>query len=131
MRKAIDTNVLIRLKLIDNTEQSRRANALLANNILYVSKTVILETEWVLRSVYKLDPKVIAGYLQTFLEFPLLEFEDYDVVQFSVDAFRDGMDFADALHLFSANDCDQFFSFDKNFAIAAKTHSKAIEVIAP
>lgn len=131
MRKAIDTNVLVRLKLIDNSEQSRHANALLDNNILFVSKTVILETEWVLRSVYKIEPLVIAGYLQTFLEFPLLEFEDHDVVQLSVDAFRDGMDFADALHLFSAKDCDKFYSFDKNFALAAQTHSNAIEVIAP
>jgi predicted nucleic-acid-binding protein len=131
MRKAIDTNVLVRLKLVDNSEQSRRANALLANHILFVSKTVLLETEWVLRSVYKLEPTVIAGYLQTFLEFPVLEFEDYDVVQLSVDAMKDGMDFADALHLFSAKECDQFFSFDKNFRQAAQAHNNAVEVIAP
>jgi predicted nucleic-acid-binding protein len=131
MRKAIDTNVLVRLKLIDHSEQSRRATALLTDHILFVSKTVILETEWVFRSVYKLNSLVVADYLQTFLEFPLLEFEDYEVVQLSVDALRDGMDFADALHLFSAKDCDQFFSFDKNFALAAKTSPRATEVIAP
>ncbi len=131
MRKAIDTNVLVRLKLVDNSEQSKRASALLAKHILFVSKTVMLETEWVFRGVYKLDPKVIAGYLQTFLEFPVFEFEDYEVVQLSVDAMRDGMDFADALHLFSAKDCDQLLSFDKDLARRAQNYRQAIEVIAP
>ena len=131
MRKAIDTNILVRLKLIDNSEQSKRASALLASHALFVSKTVMLETEWVFRSVYKLDQQVIAEYLQTFLEFPVLEFEDYEVVQLAVDAMRDGMDFADALHLFSAKDCDQFYSFDKDFARRAQNYRQAIEVIAP
>ncbi len=52
---AVDTNVLVRLVTRDDPDQARRAFALFKRERLWIGKTVLLETEWVLRYSYQLD----------------------------------------------------------------------------
>jgi predicted nucleic acid-binding protein len=49
---AIDTNVIVRYLTADHPEQSRKAKALIDRQDVFVCTTVLLETEWVLRSAY-------------------------------------------------------------------------------
>jgi predicted nucleic-acid-binding protein len=55
---AVDTNVIVRLVANDDPAQSPRAARLFAREDVYVPKTVVLETEWVLRVAYELTPDV-------------------------------------------------------------------------
>ena len=55
----IDTNLLVRLFTNDDVKQARYAEKLIENNIVFISKSVLLETEWVLRYTYELGPDII------------------------------------------------------------------------
>ena len=50
---ALDTNVLIRLIIFDDPMQSGVADDLIRNNRIFISKGVLMESEWVLRYRYK------------------------------------------------------------------------------
>ena len=49
---AVDTNILVRFLVADEPEQARRARELFSLNTILIPTTVLLETEWVLRSAY-------------------------------------------------------------------------------
>jgi predicted nucleic acid-binding protein len=49
---AIDTNLIVRYLVGDDLGQAARARRLIDNNDVFVCTTVLLETEWVLRSVH-------------------------------------------------------------------------------
>jgi len=55
---AVDTNVLVRFLVRDDRKQAARAAALLRSSSVWISKNVLLETEWVLRSLYGFSPEV-------------------------------------------------------------------------
>jgi len=46
---AVDTNIVVRLLTNDDPEQAGRAAAVVKNGPVFIPKTVVLETEWVLR----------------------------------------------------------------------------------
>ena len=61
---AVDTNLVVRLLTNDDRGQARRAAAIFAANEVFVPKTVLLETEWVLRHAYSLErAAVVRGLL--------------------------------------------------------------------
>ncbi len=47
---AVDTNIVVRLLTGDDARQAAQAAALFRSEDIWLSKSVILETEWVLRS---------------------------------------------------------------------------------
>jgi predicted nucleic acid-binding protein len=124
---AIDTNVVIRYLTGDHPEQSPRARALIDSHEVLVSTTVLLETEWVLRSPYGYSPPQVRKALQAFAGLPQVTLEDPALAATALDFVAKGMDFADALHLVKAEGCTAFVSFDRRLAKAAKRLSK-IEV---
>ena len=77
----IDTNVLIRLLVSDDAEQTRRARKLVDQAVsrdepVLVSLPVLVETEWVLRSRYGLSREAVLGVFRAALESRELSFED-------------------------------------------------------
>jgi len=50
--RAIDTNIVIRYLTADDPDQTAKAKAVVDAGQVFVSTTVLLECEWVLRSVY-------------------------------------------------------------------------------
>ena len=50
---AVDTNVVVRLLIADDARQAAQASALFRNEEIWLCKTVILESVWVLRSLYR------------------------------------------------------------------------------
>jgi predicted nucleic acid-binding protein len=63
---AIDTNVIVRYLTGDHPRQSAKARALIDGNDVFVRTTVLLESEWVLRSVYGYAPARLATALAAF-----------------------------------------------------------------
>ena len=56
---AVDTNVLVRLLTRDNETQFKKAVRLFREPRLFVSESVLLETEWVLRYAYEFPQDAI------------------------------------------------------------------------
>jgi predicted nucleic-acid-binding protein len=110
---AVDTNVLVRLVVRDDEAQAGRAAALFKQNEIYVCKTVLLETEWVLRFSYELDGAAILNALKGVVGLPHVSVEDGPAVAEALDLLGAGMDFADALHVASSREAAQFATFDK------------------
>ena len=50
--RAVDTNVVVRYLTGDQPEQAARAREVFRAGQVFVSTTVLLESDWVLRSVY-------------------------------------------------------------------------------
>jgi predicted nucleic-acid-binding protein len=120
----LDTNVLIRLAIDDAPEQSRIAKRLLKNNVGFISKTVLLEAEWVLRSVYQIERSAISGFFSKLLESENAVIEDHEVVERALRWYSEGADFADALHLSSCN-APALHTFDKDFCKGVKDKNLA------
>lgn len=119
----IDTNVIVRYLTRDHPQQSRKAKALIDSQAIFVRKTVLLEVEWVLRSVFGFTRGEIAQALADFAGLPNVTLEDATTVASALDWTADGMDFADALHLANGRGSDAFVTFDRGLARRAKALS--------
>lgn len=122
---AIDTNVLVRIATLDDPQQAIRAVKLLAKKDIFISKTVLLETEWVLRYVYQKDREAVLQALQHFVGLPNTTIETPWEVAQALEWFESGLDFADALHLAACmKTADSFASFDEKFCKKASKLAK-------
>jgi predicted nucleic acid-binding protein len=117
---AVDTNLIVRYLTGDHPGQSAKARTLIDGSDVFVSTTVILETEWVLRSVYGYDSAQVRAALRAFAGLPRVSLEDPALIATALDRTAHGLDFADALHLGRAEDCDAFVTFDRSFIKAAQ-----------
>ncbi len=122
--RALDTNVLARFFVDDAddvqaTKQRPAAVAALSERS-FVSVTVLLELEWVMRGFYKLPAKEISRVLRALASIEHITLEDRAAVLVAVDAFDKGLEFADALHLARSSRAAGFATFDKRLAKQAK-----------
>jgi predicted nucleic acid-binding protein len=113
---AVDTNVLVRLLTGDEPAETARARALFEREAVLLAKTVILESEWVLRRLHHFDSDRIAEAFVALIGLPDLVCEDAGAVADAIRWMRKGMDFADALHLASARPAGRFATFDDKVA---------------
>lgn len=136
---ALDTNVLARYYVASgdapSQKQSTAAKKLLeSGKALFVSKTVVLELEWVLRGYYKSLPEDVLTVLAHLLAMPNVNIEDRVAVELAAVALGDGFDFADALHHASSRHCTSMATFDdKKFArrASAKGWKPAVKLVTP
>jgi len=128
--RGIDTNVLVRFLTGDDKAQARAARALVEAGDIFVATTVLLESEWVLRSGYGLAPSRIVAALRGFAGLPGVTVEEPARLAQALDWMSEGMDFADALHLAKAQGCSVFMSFDRKLIKFAHERSP-IPVLAP
>jgi predicted nucleic-acid-binding protein len=110
---AVDTNVIVRFLTGDDPVQAARAKTLINAHPVFVSTTVLLETEWVLRSAYDFSAKQVGAALTDFAGLPRVTLEDPALAAQALAWMADGMDFADALHVARAATCDAFVTFDE------------------
>ena len=109
---AVDTNILVRYYLNDHIEQAELAQRLIEHYPIYVPKTVILELEWVLRGVAKIDRLHIGKCLEHLLSLSTATIEQHDHIILALAHYQNGFDFADALHWVSSKECQSFMTFD-------------------
>lgn len=110
---AVDTNVVVRLLTGDDASQAKRATALFRKESIFVPKTVLLETEWVLRRLYRLERATIVSSFRKLSGLGNVELEQSLVIAQALQWCEDGMDFADALHLASSHSAKKFATFDE------------------
>lgn len=123
----VDTNVLARYYIDDATDaeaarQREAAQRLIeSGSAVPVSKTVLLELEWVMRGYYGFEPADISRVLTHLLALEHVEIEDRDAVQQAVESHAAGVDFADSLHHASYRRCEGMATFDdRRFAHRAR-----------
>ena len=134
----LDTNVLARYYIDDAADtqaqkQREAARRLIdSGRALMVSKTVVLELEWVMRGYYGFAPADAASVLRHLLSLPHISIEDRGVVEQAVANSEAGLDFADALHHASYRSCASMASFDdRKFGRRAKALGLAPAVVVP
>lgn len=110
--RAVDTNVLVRYYLQDDPAQARLAGKVLAAGDVFVPKTVILELEWVLRSVAEQPAGKVADCIAHLIALPGVTIEGQEQVETALRHYREGVDFADALHHAASHACDEMLTFD-------------------
>lgn len=96
--RAVDANVLVRLVIGDDRRQVEAAEAFVAPGA-WVSHLVLVETVWVLSSLYRANAGVVAEAIVMLLGNPTITIQDLAVVEAAVARFREqpAVSFADHL----------------------------------
>jgi len=119
--KVLDTNVLIRFLVRDNEQQAEIIYRIFKQaesdkKVLFVPLLVVLETVWVLESVYKISRQEILDSINDLILMPILEFEAQSAIMSFVSSARESkMDLSDLLIAHSArfSGCECVLTFDK------------------
>ncbi|HME83523.1 MAG TPA: type II toxin-antitoxin system VapC family toxin [Roseiarcus sp.] len=117
---AVDTNIVIRYLVKDDDAQSARARDVVRSGPIFLSPTVVLECEWVLRTLYGFSRSEVVRALEALCGTPDVSVGEAAAVKRAFQLAELGVDFADALHLAQAGDCEAFVTFDKRLARKAK-----------
>lgn len=117
---AVDTDVLVRLLTGDDPKQEAAARSVFAAGPIWIAKTVLLETNWVLRSLYGFDEGSIRLAFTKLLGLKNVRAEDESSVAAALALTVHGIDFADAMHLRSRPPGAVFVSSDNAFIQRAK-----------
>lgn len=112
--RALDTNVVIRYLVNDDPIQEQAANRILRLGFL-LSATVLMETEWVLRAVYRWPRASIHAALTALIDLPSA-ISIPDGIHWALDRFAQGADLADMMHIVSATGATAYATFDANIA---------------
>lgn len=119
--KALDTNVLIRFLTKDDKQQAETIYRLFkqaesGKEEFWVSLLVVLETLWVMESVYEIPRQEILDTINELLLMPILKFEAKSAIQDLVASGRESdLDLSDILIAHSAkfSGCECVLTFDK------------------
>lgn len=117
---AVDTNILVRLLTGDDPRQAAAAKRLFAAETIWIAKTVLLETAWVLRTRYRFEDAAIADAFKKLLGLGNVDVEDESSIAAALSLSAHGLDLADALHLSSRPAGAMFVSFDRAFVRRAQ-----------
>ena len=119
----IDTNVLVRYVVQDDARQSAMAGHFIETTLSddepgWIASIVLCELVWVLESAYEYGRQPIAAMMQRLFEVDRFHLEEPSLSWRALDAYRDGVDFADAL-LALGNEhhgCDYTATLDRGAA---------------
>jgi predicted nucleic-acid-binding protein len=117
---AVDTNIVVRLLTGDDAKQCAAAKTLFAGGAIWIARTVLLETVWVLQSVYAFDEEAIGIGLAKLLGLKNVHVDNKASLAASLALTSKGVELADAIHLSSRPDGATFVSFDQAFVKRAK-----------
>jgi predicted nucleic-acid-binding protein len=132
---AVDTNILARffVKDADDPESAKQQPAAIRvmSGKVFVSASVVLEFEWVLRGFYEFPRKEIQRIFQSLCGLENVQIENRDAILVALNGYQQGLDFADSLHLTSAQSCNAFVTFDHKLRNRARTLSSTPPVETP
>jgi len=119
-RHRLDTNLLVRFLTHDDAVQAAKADALFRDAAdgrcaLVLGDSVLIETEWVLRSAYGIDRAQIADRLARLIVQPGVHTDQRDAMIDGVDRYRrSNLDIVDCvLAACAAADGDAIATFDE------------------
>lgn len=117
---ALDTNALIRLLIEDDETQARKVKKLIESiekqgRQIIVLTEVLIETVWVLESVYGCTREDISRFLETMMHTSIFTFSEPRVIMNVIHHFKKAGDFADLIIVMQAlnHQAKKIFSFDK------------------
>ena len=122
---ALDTNVLVRWLTNDDAAQCAAVARLFDDAIgqgvrLFVTTTVMLELEWVLRSRYRYNKPQVLAAMNALLDVTELEFQTEPALEQALWLFKQtgSRDFADCLHIALVSQISQgpLLTFDERAA---------------
>jgi predicted nucleic-acid-binding protein len=125
----LDTNILVRFAVNDDVGRVAQARRAIGTQAMWVSVTVLLELEWVLRSRYGYERKDIHTFLTHLLETANVNVEDETQAATALDWYSDGSDFADALHLARTQSRGVMLTVDALFCKSAQRTGAKIKVL--
>ena len=135
---ALDTNILARFYVDDATDPESAKQRPIARRVLtesrqvFVPLTVVLELEWVLRAFYSFAADDFCSVVRHLLGLANVKVEQWARVTDALALQKDGLDFADALHLLASSECTEFMSFDDRlFARRAQRLGLTPAVVVP
>jgi predicted nucleic-acid-binding protein len=129
---ALDTNLLVRLLTNDDPQQAAKVADLIdASAGCFVPITVVLELEWVLRGAYKLPREAVIRAFEGLMAIRQVHLEQEELVRRVLEWHRQGVDFADALHLARSEGCEALLSFDRSLVRQAADRSLKPRVLEP
>ncbi|MBX9254886.1 type II toxin-antitoxin system VapC family toxin [Desmonostoc muscorum CCALA 125] len=112
---AVDTNIVVRLLTQDDEFQYQKSLEIFQNHQIFISDTVILETEWVLRFAYKFKPEAICAALGMLFGLVNVHLTNASLIAQVLLWHEAGLDFADAFHLAQAQNYTHLYTFDEKF----------------
>ena len=134
--RSLDTNVLARFFVddADDAQASKQRPAAIAamSERAFVSVTVLMEFEWVMRGFYDLPLRDRVSVFRALAGIEHISIEDRAAVMAALDGFEKGLDFADALHVARSARASAFATFDQRLAKRAKglALSPSVELLA-
>ncbi|HTZ65940.1 MAG TPA: type II toxin-antitoxin system VapC family toxin [Roseiarcus sp.] len=117
---AIDRNIVVRYVVGDGGDEFVRAANVVENNQVSIAVAVVLETEWVLRDVYEFSRAELLSAFTRLFGLPTVSVAEPPAVRRALDYAEQGLDFADALDLAQAVECEAFVTLDRPFARKAR-----------
>jgi predicted nucleic-acid-binding protein len=114
--KSIDTNIVVRVITGDDPVQTPIADRLIAAEPVLMSATVMMESEWVLRSFFGYSRERLAVALSKFMEIDNVQVEDRERFLWALACFAKGADLADMLHVAMPKAATSFVTFDQEVA---------------
>lgn len=115
MRISVDTNVLVRLLVVDDEDQARAAaQALEQASLVAIGLVTLCEVAWVVKSAYKIPPQQVAAFFRKLISIQKVQL-DLSAVEAGLAHVEAGGDFADGIiaHEGSWLGGETFVSFDK------------------
>jgi len=117
---AFDTNALVRMLIEDNKGQARAVQKVMLfaekNSVqIIILSEVLIETVWVLETVYQCTRSEIFQFLESLISVSIFTFPDLPVIRKAIHQYKRGGDFADLIIVGQARKqkAKKFFSFDK------------------
>jgi predicted nucleic-acid-binding protein len=117
---AVDTNVVVRLLTGDDPKQAAAAKSLFAAGPIWIARTVLLETGWVLDSLYGFDKGAVRDAFTKLLGLKNVHTEDKPSMVAALALTAHGIELSDAMHLSSRPPGAIFVSFDQSFIRRAR-----------
>ena len=98
--RAADTNVVVRVIIRDDLEQTESAENFV-QRCAWISVLAVAEATWVLRRLYKFSSRELAAAVEMLLNHRDFVLQDSDAVEAALDLFREkpSLDFSDCLML--------------------------------
>ncbi len=127
---AVDTNVVIRFLTHDDEVQFERAYELFKEESIFIPDTVILESEWVLRYAYDFNSADITIAFTKLFGLRNVQLSNPGLIAMALEWHKQGLDFADAIHLANCQQKQQLATFDKVFVREAQGMGKC-QVVLP
>ena len=109
---SVDTNIVVTFLTERDDPSKDKVLDVMRHNLILVTATVLLESEWVLRAVYNVPRNEIEQAFRRLQAMPNVSFYPSDAVAKSFKWNQGGLDLPDALHVSLSSDADAFVTSD-------------------